>query len=79
MPVSTEEAGFLVFGGPERATSGGGEAASQWSGRAHGKEEMCMYVFALGQLGALCGVPLAVVVGVVIVARTAYVLYSRRE
>jgi hypothetical protein len=38
-----------------------------------------MYIFALGQLFAVCGVPLAVVVGVVVVVRTIYVLASRRK
>lgn len=40
---------------------------------------VAIYVFALGQLFALCGVPLAVVVGVVVVVRTVYVLMSRRK
>lgn len=37
------------------------------------------HIFALGQLFAVCGVPLAVVVGGVVVVRTIYVLSSRRE
>lgn len=36
-----------------------------------------MYIFALSQLFALCGVPLAVVVGVVVVVRMVYLVLTR--
>ena len=57
----------------------GGEVASHWSGNVRTEEVTHLYIFALGQLFAVCGVPLAVVVGVVVVARAIYSLVSRRE
>jgi hypothetical protein len=38
-----------------------------------------MYLFGLTQLFAVCGVPAAIVVGVVVLIRVIYVLATRRK
>lgn len=38
-----------------------------------------MYLFGLVQLFSVCGVPAAIIVGVVVLVRVIYVLLSRRK
>lgn len=56
----------------------GGGAASACS-RSLWKGGETMYLFGLTQLFAVCGVPAAIVVGVVVLIRVIYVLATRRK